>query len=160
MSEKSVSIAFKIVGLGSAECDLHIGSQTYSLKGLSDTTDALGDLVRLALMIECDAQTATARFDHEPAESRLWAHNIGGLGGLFLKVLQFDSIYANEPDHAGQIVFSAECGASEFAEAVLEAGKRLWNENKDNLLGGFPFPYRALCALETALAARDRPLPT
>jgi hypothetical protein len=136
-----------------------VGSQSFSLKGLSYTTDALGDLVRLALMIECDAQTATARFDHEPAESRLWASNVGGPGGLFLKVLEFDSIYANEPDHTGKICFSAECEASDFAVAVLAAGNRVWEQHGgDYSWGNYPFPYRALRALETALATKDPPL--
>ena len=125
MSDNEVSITFKIVDTGSAECDLRLGLLGYSLKGLSYTADALGDLVRLALMIACGAETATARFDHEPAESRLWASNLGGRDGLFLKVLKFDSIYANEPDQAGMICFSAECDASVFATAVLEAGKRV-----------------------------------
>ena len=119
MSEPEVRIDFTLRGVGSAKIDLRIGSKVYVIDGASYTTDALGDLVRMALQIATGAATATASFDHEPAESRLWTHNLGGRNGLFLKVLRFPSIYGNEPDHVGEAAFAAECDASDFAAAVL-----------------------------------------
>lgn len=160
MSEVNVLVDFSITGYGSADCNLHIGDKKFTLQGLSYTTDALGDLLRMALEIATGAVTATARFDHEPMESRLWAHNLGGRSGLFLKVLRFSDIYGNEPDHAGDIVFAAECGAADFANAVVIAAKRVWETYGPNYKwSDNPFPMRALRALETALATEDPPVP-
>ena len=113
-------------------------------------------------MIATGSETNTARFDHEPAESRLWAHNLGGQGGLTLKVLRFGSIYANEPDHIGDFVFSAECDAKDFSDAVLRAAKRVWEKYgaRGYTWLNYPFPMRALRALETALAPDDPSVPS
>jgi hypothetical protein len=157
MPKASVAIDFRLTDAGWADCDLSVGDKAFTLSGISYTTDALGDLVRLALMIATGAETATAQFDHEPAESRLWVYNLGGQDGFFLKVLLFGSASPNEPNHLGDIVFSTECNATDFSDAVLTAAKRVWEKYG---AGGYtwldyPFPMRALRALETALATDD-----
>ena len=160
MSEPKVSVEFRITGYGSADINLRVGDDSFLIRGASCTTDALGDLLRMALAIATGTETATASFDGEPMEWRLWAHNLGGSKGLFLKVLTFADIYKKEPDEAGDIVYSAECGAADFANAVLAAGQQVWATHGEKYEWlDVPFPMRALRALETATVTTDPPVP-
>jgi hypothetical protein len=159
MSEPHVGINFTITGVGSANIDLRIAGKNYTIEGASYTTDALGDLVRMALQVATGAETATASFDHEPVESRLWVQSLGGRNGLFLKVLRFPDIYGNEPSDAGDIAFAVECDATDFATAVAVAANRAWDTYGPTYSWLYtPFPLRALRALETALATDDPPI--
>lgn len=165
MSEPNVRIDFKLRDTGWADCDLHIGNKFGRLEGISDTTDAIGDLARIGLMIAAGAWTARVSFDREPTEWRLIAGPVWEdptwRKGFWVRVLEFPDIYARQPDEKGDFVFEAECGAKEFAMAVLEAIKRLIPPNGVSAYswGLQAFPLRAMKALEAALAVEDPPMP-
>jgi hypothetical protein len=163
MTDQAVLIDFKFRGAGWADIELRIRDQQFVSGGISYTTDALGDLLRAALMIATGAWSASVSFDGEPHESRLV---LGGVWdrdrwrkGFFVRVIEFDDIYKKRPDESGIVSFDAECTEREFAIAVLETGRRILAGGVENYAwGDTPFPMRALRALETALLTEDPPL--
>jgi hypothetical protein len=73
-----VSIAFRLTGHGWARFTLRIGHAAIEVGAFGYCTDALGDLVRAALMIATSGRYAEASFDGEPREWRLlncWSHS-------------------------------------------------------------------------------------
>jgi hypothetical protein len=162
-----VSIEFKFAGAGWADLILKIGQETFVLEGFSYTTDALGDLLRMALMIATGAWTARASFDREPIEWRLIAGNVWDdkpkrwREGFWLRVLEFPDIYKRDRDEAGYVAFEATCEPQSFAKAVADCARRYIAQygTEKYEWGNNPFPMRALTALSAAMETSDPPLP-
>lgn len=166
MAEPTIVVTFTLKGTGWADIDLRVGDQIYTLNGVSYTTDALGDLPRLALVLATGGWTARASFDGEPIEWRLIAGSIwdgqAWRKGFFVRVLTFAEFYKMEPDEAGHLAFETESNTHDFASAVLKAAQRVreLHDAKSYVWGNYPFPMRALRVLETALANEDSPVPS
>jgi hypothetical protein len=164
MPDRAIFIDLRLTGSGWAELELRSGHQSFTVDGVSYTTDALGDLLRAALMIATGAWSASVSFDGEPRESRLIAGNFWDAASrrrrFCVRVLEFADIASKQPDEEGVPVFEAECEARDFAAAVRDAARRLWEVGADGYRWrDIPFPLRALRALETALATKDPPVP-
>src|SRR6516165_8037456 len=71
LADQGVHIDFHFRGVGWADIHLRVHDKETTINGISYTTDALGDLLRAALMTATGAWTASASFDGEPYESRL-----------------------------------------------------------------------------------------
>jgi hypothetical protein len=162
VTDQTILVDFRFRGAGWADIEFRIHDQQFLIGGISYTTDAVGDLLRAALMIATGAWSASVSFDGEPHESRLV---LGGVWdrdrwrkGFFVRVIEFADIYKKEPDERGIVSFDAECTEREFALAVLEAGRRILADGVENYAwADMPFPTRALRALETALAMEEPP---
>lgn len=162
---EDVSIEFRLTGAGWGDLLLQFGPKSFVLEGVSNTTDALGDLLRAALMIATGAWTARASFDREPCEWRLIIGSVFDPAqwrrGFWVRVFEFPDIYKNLPDEQGDLAFEAQCDERSFTEAVLNAAKRFQEVYgpQEYDWGNNPFPLRAQRALETALTVTDMPLP-
>lgn len=160
MGETDVS--FDRVGQGWANCTFTVGERVLTLDWISDTTDALGDLLRAAVQIAAGGADAVARFDREPAELRvLFERRWEGVPQqqvFRVKVLEFPDIYADAPVEEGVLRDYVECDAMAFASAVRAAGaKFLQSVDASGCVDwwGLPFPHRAFAALEAALDASE-----
>lgn len=157
-AKRDVSVSFAKVGQGWANCTLRVGQREFTLGWISDTTDALGDLVRAALHIRVGGFEAQARFDREPGELRLILHHRWEgtpQRRIFrLRVLEFPDISADTPEASGQERFCVECDPDTFARAVEAAAaavlKDVGSKGHTNWWG-VPFPARAYKALVAAL---------
>lgn len=136
--------------------------QVLALEWISDTTDALGDLVRAAVQIAAGGGDAVARFDREPAELRvLFQRRWEGAPQqpvFRVRLLEFPDIYADAPDDAGVQRDSVECDPMAFAAAVRSAVAQF--RERVDVRGcvdwwGVPFPDPAFAALEAVLAAPE-----
>lgn len=160
-----VSVALKFTGHGWADILFKFGPKSFTVHGVSDTTDVLGDLLRAALMLATGAWTARASFDGEPMETRLIAGNVWDAyqwrEGFWVRVFEFPDIYQHLPDEQGHLSFEIACDKRRFTEAVLQAARQFQSENGGDIYewGNNPFPLRALRALEAALTVTDPPLP-
>jgi hypothetical protein len=158
-NDTDVSLKFEIIGEGWGDLVLNIGSQSFRMDGISYTTDALGDLVRMALMIATGAWTARASFDREPIEWRFIAGNVWDeepkqwREGFWLRIFEFEDIYNRSPDTEGHLAFEIKCGPSEFARAVYVCAQKFIVEYGAEKYdwGGNPFPTRAIVALKAAI---------
>ncbi|MBS0275572.1 MAG: hypothetical protein JSR55_14590 [Proteobacteria bacterium] len=165
-SEVRVSIDFQITGPGWGDILLSVGAKSFRMSGVSYTTDVLGDLLRMALMIATGAWTARTSFDREPPEWRFIAEHVWnhkeGTKRFLLRVLEFPDSYRKQPDEVGDFAFEVECDSSGFAQAVYECAERYRSEHgiESYEWGNSSFPVRAMMALKTALETRDPPLPS
>jgi hypothetical protein len=151
---QSVSIAFTFIGEGWADCELRLGDKHVKLTSISYLTDALGDLLRFALMIATGADSASVSFDREPAQWHLIATSLldsaSGRGPVSIAVFDTTGEQPTAPDDR---VFIGDCEALDFAQAVLIEMQRLQKSLGDQGWG-VPYPVRALRALEAALSDR------
>jgi hypothetical protein len=144
------TMTFAPIGQGWADCELRLGERAFTLTGISYLTEALGDLARLALMIATGAYRATVSFDREPAEWRIVAialTDAAGGGPVSINVYSFPDM-SDAPLSEGTLEFTADCGADEFARAVLDGIRAAL---ADPRLRGFTEPTGALRVLELAL---------
>lgn len=155
-------VTLRFFSRGWADCELQLGDRIFVLNSFSYTTDALGDLLRFALMIATGAYRATASFDREPAEWRLVAVNQTdwetGRGMVSISVFEFADSYKDAPLSEGHQVFVGDCGASDFAQAVLDGVSVALNSPEIEQWGTLHTrPLVAMRALEVAIAtARER----
>ena len=161
MSNSEVFMDFRLSGPGWADLELRIGEQTFLMGGVSYTTDVLGDLLRMALMLATGAWIARASFDGEPREWRLVGKDVWGFGNhnarFQISVLEFPDFYESLADEKGQMSFEVECDKSSFTQSVLDMTQRFVAAISIEKYewGNHPFPVRALAALETALTIED-----
>ena len=148
-----VSINFDSINTGWAHITLRAGGQSYVFSGASYTTDALGDLVRAALMIATGAYSTRFSFDSEPMEWRVILTSLFdqciATGSISIDILTFADISAHAPDDAGNRQFRADCPALDFARAALACARAI---EADYEWATYPFPETAVRALEAALA--------
>jgi hypothetical protein len=156
---QSVTINFAMDGPGWANLEFLIGEHKFVADSISYTTDALGDLVRAAIMVATGAENATASFDREPAEWRLQLHSLldvtTGIGSVQIRVLEFDDIYAAKPASEGREVFVASCASLEFARAVLVTANDVREKFGEFGLEFLSFPSAAVHALDAALSGYE-----
>ncbi|MGA0607739.1 hypothetical protein ACO2Q0_17240 [Phenylobacterium sp. VNQ135] len=157
----NVSISLDPAGQGWVNLTLSIGSHSFVLDGLSDTTDVFGDLVRAAVHIAAGGFDAQARFDCEPVELRLMLERrwegVPQQQVFRVRVFEFADYYADSPLETGEELFCVACDPVAFAGAVrLAAARLLADVDAEGHLDwwGLPFPFRAFSALEAALAER------
>jgi hypothetical protein len=158
------SVEFRVTGAGWADLVLQFDDKSLTLRGISYTTDALGDLVRAALMIATGAYSAQVSFDNEPGEHRLVLTShldaASGKGPVSIVALELADLYAASPNADGHQTFIADCEALDFGRAVLacaHSAQESFGATYD--WGGNGFPVSALRALEIALVTRDPQLP-
>jgi hypothetical protein len=129
------------------------------MRGVSDTTDVPGDLLRLALMIATGAWIAKTSFDGEPNEWRLIADHVWEPARAFrIRVLEFRDIGENADDKQGHLAFEANCDKAALCRSILGATSAfLDSQGSANYgWGGNDFPSSALAALKEAIAVNDK----
>lgn len=146
---------FRLTGVGWAECELRLGERAFTLTGISYLTDALGDLVRLALMIATGAPSAAASFNREPYEWRIVATSLLDhavrTGAVSIAIFSFPDAFTNAPLSEGDLDFVGDCDALAFSKAVLVGAKQAIESHGMKGWEGYPLPTEALRALEAAL---------
>lgn len=121
-----VEIDYRLTGAGWARCHVTIYSQ-HANTSASYLSDALGNLVRSVVSLKNGAEEATNSFDEEPGEYR-WRFFCTE-EELHLRILWFTSLWGNQPDEEGKVVFDAECSLDAFVQALVEALERLLQEH-------------------------------
>jgi hypothetical protein len=154
-------VTIQFSSYGWADCELRLGDRTFVLKSFSYTTDALGDLLRFALMIATGAYRATVSFDREPAEWRLVAVNQmdweTGRRVVSLSIFEFADSYKDAPFSEGHQAFVGDCEALDFAQAVLDGVNTALNSSDIERWGTLHArPIAAIRALEAALAVHAK----
>ncbi|MBO9709738.1 MAG: hypothetical protein J7521_16160 [Caulobacter sp.] len=157
LATDKIQIALNDRGAGWSDCAITVGPKAFVLEGISDTTDVLGDPLRAALEIATGGSFSRAGFDREPHEWRLLlTHRWEGMPQrrvFRLRVLEFEDIYACEPDEVGHECFTTECNAEAFVVAVRDAvAAALANNRTDEFSADSVFRSRALAALNAAIA--------
>jgi len=155
----SVETNFHIVGFGSADLEFKFTDRHFVAEGISYTTDAVGDLLRAALLIAAGAPNASVSFDREPAEWRLILRSLldvaSGRGPVELSVFEFADSCAALPDSEGHEVFKVSCSALDFAHAVLKTVDSVKGAASAMEFGGdFEVAYQALKAALNVYADR------
>src|ERR1700743_423266 len=108
------TLEFRLKGHGWMDCALRLGERGFVLEGISYTTDALGDMARMALMIATGAPVTTVSFDREPAEWRIVATSLGdtpGTGHVSIAIYSFADANPNAALSEGDLAFTGDCGA-------------------------------------------------
>jgi hypothetical protein len=154
-----VSIDYQLGQHGWSQFTLAVGAISTVVGPFGYCSDALGDLVRAALMVATSGWRAEVVFDGEPREWRLM---IGAYADVDppkwtdFRLRVFDNALAPEKDK----IFEASCSPDSFVGAVLRAAQSVWDEygadGYDKLWGGpNGFPLRALNALKTAISIQE-----
>lgn len=138
---------------GWGDLDVTQGATHCKIEGFSYTTDALGDLVRAALLLATGQHTATVHFDGEPMEWRLivgphWRDSRWQSSKL--RILIFDNIYKEAAEADGKSVLEIECDSNAFVKAVAAMTERVLSdvgETDYEQHWGMAFPMAALRAL-------------
>ena len=169
-----ISIRYDLGQHGWASFTLSAGEHTVEVGAFGYCTDALGDLVRAALLIATGASRAEARFDGEPKEWRLivtdpnkeTCHFLGPAErplrplDVSLRLLAFPDFGRSRPEAEGKALLDISIGPHAFACAVQQAAQAVWDRHGPEgydaaWCGTNGFPSRALKALATALAHQD-----
>lgn len=123
----------------------------------SDTTDAIGDLVRAAAHIAMGEGFANVFFEREPG---MWIWELMfGLDSRTpgLEVSVFDD-QTTDVDGRPALIFRARCDKDEFGRAILAEVDRLTNELEPKAYEALfqqVIPRRSMAALRAALDAVD-----
>jgi len=146
----TISIAYDLGQHGWSSFRLTLGDKTLDIGPFGYCTDALGDLVRAALLLATSDYRAEARFDGEPYEWRL-SFDEGWKPELRLRV---------EGD--GELLLEGFVSADDFARAVRNTAQGIWDVYKadgynEAWNGDRGFPLRALKALDAALICDEPP---
>jgi hypothetical protein len=158
------SIAYNLGQHGWSSFKLTIGNASVDIGPFGYCTDALGDLIRAALVVAASGDRAEVSFDGEPHEWRLIADwylrpETHPPVRFRVRVLTFRDIYARSPEADGQTIFEAEINADEFARTVERAAQTIWDrygaDGYHKAWGTKAFPLRALQALKVALATEE-----
>ena len=153
----TVCIDYQLGKNGWSRFQLTVGTVSVVVGPFGYSTDALGDLVRAALMIATSGWRAEVSFDAEPMEWRLIVGPYPALSGwtdFSLRVLTFpDASGLPLLEAEGHKLFEALCPAEGFVHAVLRAAEAVWDEygadGYDRVWGGpCGFPLRALTAFK------------
>jgi uncharacterized protein YegP (UPF0339 family) len=123
----SVSVVYKLIGSGWAECSLGVDGQVI-VTTASYLSDALASLLQSAIDLVKGQSEATASFDEEPGEYR-WRFKRLDEQTISIRILWFDELWNRQPDEKGRIVFDATCRLRTFAGAVLSTSQQLLAEH-------------------------------
>jgi hypothetical protein len=157
VSEK-VWIQYELGQHGWSRFQLNVGTASFVVGPFGYCTDALGDLVRAALMIATSGLGGEVTFDGEPTEWRLvigpcWNPSQPGSTDFRLRVFKTYPP-SQEPE------FEAQCSPDSFVQAVLRVAQTVWDEygidGYDKAWGGpCGFPLRAFTALKAAISIQE-----
>lgn len=161
-----VCIDYELGQHGWSHFRLAVGTSSVDVGPFGYCSDALGDLVRAALILATSGWRAEVSFDGEPME---WRLIIGpyldpaqsGSIDFRLRVLTFPSASGPpSPEAEGDNVFEAQCSSDSFVQAVLKAAQTVWDEygadGYDRAWGGpCGFPLRALSALRAVISVQE-----
>ena len=160
-----VSIEYRLEQHGWASFTLTVDDLHVEVGEFGYCTDALGDLIRAALMVVTGGGFASASFDAEPKEWRILLGTEGSWTSpsdmIPLRVRTFSHSGAGLPESQGVMVFEAEVERDQFARAVLAAAQTVLERlGVDGYAKAWNFtfsryPLRALHALETALTIEE-----
>jgi hypothetical protein len=153
----AVSIVYDLGRLGWSNFKLTVGDDAIDIGPFGYCTDALGDLVRAALLLATSDYRAEVCFDGEPREWRLVLDE-GWRPALRLRV--YDNSKAPEAD--GQLVMENHVTADDFARAVQKVAQHIWDTygaagDNEAWNGERGFPLRGLRALDAALSYEEPP---
>ncbi len=116
----SLSIEYRLVGSGWAECRIVTTGGEYTVITASYLSDALGNLILAAVGVLVGFTRLSFGFDEEPGEYR-WVIRTTGDNDLVVEVLSFDESWSNKPDSEGKPLLRIECSRLQFARAVAQA---------------------------------------
>ena len=158
-ASSDVSIEYDLGQDGWSSFALRVGDKSTDIGTFSYLTDALGDLVRTALLVATSATRAEFRLDGEPFEWRIILDE-GWLPSMRLRILTFPDSLARAPEAQGIVDFEARVRPDDFARAVQKAARGIWNTYgatgyQKAWNGPKGFPLRALTALDAALATQE-----
>ena len=160
----AVYIDYQLGKNGWSHFQLTVGTASLMVGPFGYCTDALGDLVRAALVIATSGLTAEVSFDAEPMEWRLIAGPYPALSGwtdFRLRVVTFpDALGPRLSQTGGNLLFEAQCTPESFVSAVQKTAQAVWDEygadGYDRVWGGpCGFPLRALTALKAATSIQE-----
>jgi hypothetical protein len=151
----AVSIVYDLGRHGWSSFALTVGDDAIDIGPFGYCTDALGDLVRAALILATSGYHAEVCFDGEPREWRLVLDE-GWKPELRLRV--YDT--AKHPN--ADLVFENYVAADDFAHAVRTVAQHIWDTYgaagyNEAWSGQQGFPLRGLKALDTALSYEEPP---
>ena len=158
---EGVCIDYQLGKNGWSRFQMDVGGASVVVGPFGYCTDALGDLVRAALMIATTGMRAEVSFDAEFLEWRLIAGgNWVARSEFSLRVFTFPNANPSLAEAEGQKVFEAQCLPEDFVRAVLKAAEAVWQEHGvdgyDRAWGGpCGFPLRALTALKAAISVQE-----
>ncbi len=152
----AIAITYDLGRHGWSKFKLTVGDNALDIGPFGYCTDALGDLVRAALLLATSGYCAEVRFDGEPFEWRLVIDE-GWKPELRLRVLTFGDCIAEQPETAGTLALEGHVTADEFARAVQLTTQGIWDKYgakgyNEAWNGPRGFPLRGLRALDAALS--------
>lgn len=147
----TVSIAYDLGQNGLSSFRLTVDDKTLDIGPFGCGADALGHLIRAALMMAISADRVEVSFDGEHYE---W---------LLSLEEDWEPELSLRVEGNGEVLLEGRIAADDFARAVQKAGQGIWDTYKaegynDAWNGPRGFPLRALKALDAALSC-DEPSP-
>ncbi len=150
-----ISLHYELVGTGWSECRLTIGDKSVQVTA-SYLSDALESLCTAALAIANGKEKEYARFDEEPGEYR-WLLERQDADNVRIRILQFEGLWSDLPDEAGEVIFDAVCTITELVQAVISALEYLHTTHGQKgyrkMWISHPFPSKLFAKLKLVLAA-------
>jgi hypothetical protein len=120
-----LNIEYKLLNHGWAECVLSDGSKVVTIDG-SYVSDCLGSLLQAVNELINGKQKVYANFDNEPGEYRLIFENLGD--NIKLTILEFPSLWSNDPDEKGKKVFETMITLFELTNSIYQAANNVLQE--------------------------------
>lgn len=157
-----VAIEYQLGQHGWSQFRLTVGDASTVVGEFGYCTDALGDLVRAALLVATSGTRAEVSFDGEPTEWRLIVTANSPKPQISISVRLFSTLDPHRPDWEGEKLLEARSTGDSFARAVRDAAQSIWDEygaTGYNTAWGGPcgFPLRALTALNAVLSVAEPP---
>jgi hypothetical protein len=155
-----VAIDYQLGQHGWSQFTLTVGDASTVVGDFGYCTDALGDLVRAALLVVTSGTRAQVSFDGEPTEWRLSVNDDSPQPQVSISVRLFPTLDPHRPIWEGEKLLEARGTRDSFARAVRDATQSIWDEyGADGYnaawLGPCGFPLRALTALTAALLVAE-----
>ncbi len=155
----AVSIAYDLGQHGWSSFELTIRDKAIDIGPFGYLTDALGDLVRAALLMATSDYRAEVRFDGEP---RLWRLVVDEGWKPELRLRVFDDSFGEGLETDVQLAIEGHVTADDFARAVRTVAQGIWDTYgatgyDEAWTGGRGFPLQGLKALDAALSYDEPP---
>ena len=146
-------IDYRLTGHGWSECTVTSGEASCQISA-SYLSDALGNLVRAAVVLLSGFSALSFSFEEEPGEYR-WVIRSPRFNEIDVRILGFDDLYNGRPNEEGRELFSVRCVPETFAIAVYEAATRVLREEGESgyveKWGDHAFPKQQLEELKALL---------
>ena len=162
---------FILEGAGWASIEISAGEFTRRIEGISYTTDALDDLLRMGIDIATDKGWSFAQFDHEPGATTLvaetgWWENDDPVSGARLSAFKLvpgtQGITWSVIHKSARDFILPVRSRDELATLFLRAAERVLERHGEDgyakaWAGRLAFPIRAMKALDAALNSPASP---